>query len=284
MVDGDHKVSNISSNAIFAVRPITPISFLISTILCLSMIMVDLKFNTSSFVKGYFNDVLKPLYVLTQLPMSIKNNLSNLMTSREELRVNLENLNEENTKLKLINSQLLEISRNNQELDLLWNSAQIDKESYSLGRKRSLSINPFKSFMVLEVGFDQSNFEVNQVVLSNQGIIGKVSSVGISNVEVMLVHDPRSMVPIISSSSRIHGILQGRGLYRQGKLLNIKKTAKFKKGESLYSSGLGNIYPPNFLVGKIMAIQDKADSEFLEVEVKFLDFPEDKDFFLIFTG
>ena len=119
MVDGDHKVSNISSNAIFAVRPITPISFLISTILCLSMIMVDLKFNTSSFVKGYFNDVLKPLYVLTQLPMSIKNNLSNLMTSREELRVNLENLNEENTKLKLINSQLLEISRNNQELDLL---------------------------------------------------------------------------------------------------------------------------------------------------------------------
>ena len=84
---------------------------------------------------------------------------------------------------------------------------------------------------------------------------------------MMMVHDPRSMVPVISSSSRIHGILQGGGFGKSGKLINIKKTTSLKEGENLYSSGLGEVFPPNFLVGQIVSVNDKTDNEFLEVEV-----------------
>ena len=184
----------------------------------------------------------------------------------------------------VMNSQLAEMTRRNQELDLVWNSVQMNKEAYSLAQKRSLSDNPFRPILVLNIDNSRSTIKVNQPVLSNEGVMGKISSLGLGSAEVMMVQDPRSMIPIISSSTRIHGVVQGRGLQRTGRLVNLKKTSLLREGENLYSSGLGEVFPPNFLVGKIISVKDRPDDEFLIVEVEFLDFPEEKDFFLIFTG
>jgi len=284
MLEREHKVSKISSEAIFAERPIGSRKFLISTVFCLSLIVIDLRFNTSNIFRGYAQDLISPFYNISQTPFMLFVSFSDLLISRVELKENLDKYKEDNQKLQVMNSQLAEIARRNQELDLVWNSAQIDKEAYFLAQKRVLINNSLRPRLILSVKNNDSVVKVNQPVLSTEGIMGKITSVGLGSVEVMMVHDPRSMVPVISSSSRIHGILQGRGLGKSGKLINIKKTTSLKEGENLYSSGLGEVFPPNFLVGQIVSVNDKTDNEFLEVEVGFLNAPEEQDFFLIFTG
>ena len=77
-------------------------------------------------------------------------------------------------------------------------------------------------------------------------------------------------------------MVQGRGLGRLGKLINIKKTADFQEGEVLLSSGLGDIFPSGFYVAKINSISDEPDNEFLDINVTFISFPESEDFFLVF--
>ena len=284
MLEREHKVSKISSEAIFAERPIGSRKFLISTVFCLSLIVIDLRFNASNIFRGYAQDLISPFYNISQTPFMLFVSFSDLLISRVELKENLDKYKEDNQKLQVMNSQLAEIARRNQELDLVWNSAQIDKEAYFLAQKRVLINNSLRPRLILSVKNNDSVVKVNQPVLSTEGIMGKITSVGLGSVEVMMVHDPRSMVPVISSSSRIHGILQGRGLGKSGKLINIKKTTSLKEGENLYSSGLGEVFPPNFLVGQIVSVNDKTDNEFLEVEVGFLNAPEEQDFFLIFTG
>ena len=284
MSRGDHKVSKISSEAIFAVRPISSSKFLISLIFCLSLILVDLRFQTSNIVRGYVQDFLSPLYLIIQLPGIFINRVIEVRVSKQELSESLYKYREDNQKLELINSQLKDLTKRNQELNLVWNSAQIDKEAYLLGQKRSLSVNSLRPSLVLEVNDPFSLLKINQPILSREGIIGKITSVGISSVEVMMTQDPQSLTPIISSSTRIHGILKGKGLERRGLLVNVKKTAPFKEGEELYSSGLGDVFPPNYLVGKIVLIEDKPDNEFLQIEVEFIDLPEDQDYFLVFTN
>jgi len=284
MSERDHKVSKISSEAIFAERPISSIKFLISIIFCLSLIIIDLRFQTSNIFRGYAQDLLSPFYSFLQMPLILFQSFSDTIITKKELREILDEYKEDNKKLQVINSQLTEMAKRNQELNLLWNSAQIDKEAYILAQKRVLSNNPLRPRLVLSVKDKNSVIKVNQPVLSLEGVIGKITSVGLGSIEVMMVHDLRSMVPVISSSSRIHGILQGYGLERSGKIINIKKTAGLKKGENLYTSGLGEVYPPNFFVGQIISVVDTPDNEFLEVEVKFLGLPEEQDFFLIFTG
>ena len=57
----------------------------------------------------------------------------------------------------------------------------------------------------------------------------------------------------------------------------------FKEGEDLYSSGLGKVFPPNYLVGKVVLIEDKPDNKLLNIDVEFIDLPEEQDYFLVFT-
>jgi len=283
MSSGDHKVSKITSEAIFAVRPISSTRFLISLAFCFSLLFLDIRFNLSNEIRGYAHDVLLPLYKIVEVPSQFINKASEIRQSNQQLKKDLLSYKEDNEKLKLINSQLKDLTKRNQELDLIWNSAQIDKEAYLLGQKMNLSSNPLKPVLILDVNDPDSILEINQPVLSKEGIIGKVKSVGLRSVEVMISQDPQSLIPIISSTTRLHGILKGYGLQRKGQLINVKKTSAFKEGEDLYSSGLGKVFPPNYLVGRVVLIEDRPDNEFLNIDVEFLDLPEEQDYFLVFT-
>ncbi len=283
MSSGDHKVSKITSEAIFAVRPISSTRFLISLAFCLSLILIDIRFNLSNEIRGYAHDVLLPLYKIVEVPSQFINKASEIRQSNQQLKKDLLSYKVDNEKLKLINSQLKDLTKRNQELNLIWNSAQIDKEAYLLGQKMNLSSNPLKPVLILDVNDPDSILEINQPVLSKEGIIGKVKSVGLRSVEVMISQDPQSLIPVISSTTRLHGILKGHGLQRKGQLINVKKTAAFREGEDLYSSGLGKVFPPNYLVGKVVLIEDKPDNEFLNIDVEFIDLPEEQDYFLVFT-
>ena len=283
MSSEDHKVSKITSEAIFAVRPISSIRFLMALVFCLSLLLIDIRFNLSNEIRGYAHDVLLPLYKIVEVPSQFINKASEIRQSNQQLKKNLLSYKEDNEKLKLINSQLKDLTKRNQELNLVWNSAQIDKEAYLLGQKMNLSSNPLKPALILDVNDPDSVLEINQPVLSKEGIIGKVKSVGLRSAEVMISQDPQSLIPVISSTTRLHGILKGHGLQRKGQLINVKKTAAFKEGEDLYSSGLGKVFPPNYLVGRVVLIEDRPDNEFLNIDVEFLDLPEDQDYFLVFT-
>ena len=283
MSRGDHKVSKITSEAIFAVRPITSTSFLISLVLCFALMLVDIKYKVSDEIRGYAHDVILPLYKTVEIPGKLFNNFLDIWQTNQELRKNISSYKEDNEKLQLINSQLKELTRRNLELNLVWESAQVDKDAYLLGQKMKLSSNPIKPVLILDVTDPNSVLSVNQPVLSKEGIIGKVTSVGLRSVEVMLSHDPQSLIPVISSENRLHAILKGYGLERKGQLINVKKTARFEKGEELYSSGLGKLFPPNYLVGRVVHVEDKPDNEFLNIEVEFLKLPEEQDYFLVFT-
>ena len=283
MSSGDHKVSKITSEAIFAVRPISSTRFLISFVFCLSLLLIDIRFNLSNEIRGYAHDVLLPLYKIVEVPSQFINKASEIRQSNQQLKKDLLSYKEDNEKLKLINSQLKDLTKRNQELNLVWNSAQIDKEAYLLGQKMNLSSNPLKPVLILDVNDPDSILEVNQPVLSKEGIIGKVKSVGLRSVEVMISQDPQSLIPVISSTTRLHGILKGNGLQRKGQLINVKKTAAFREGEDLYSSGLGKVFPPNYLVGKVVLFEDTPDNESLNIDVEFIDLPEEQDYFLVFT-
>ena len=283
MSRGDHKVSKITSEAIFAVRPLTSSSFLISLVLCLSLLLVDIKYKISDEIRGYGHDVLLPLYKTVEVPGKLINKALIAWQTNQELRKIISSYTEDNQKLQLINSQLEDLTKRNKELNLVWESAQIDKDAYLLGQKMKLSSNPIKPILILDVNDPNSVLLVNQPVLSKEGIVGKVKSLGLRSVEVILSQDPQSLIPVISSESRLHAILKGHGLERNGELINVKKTAQFKKGEELYSSGLGKLFPPNYLVGRIILVEDKPDNEFLNIEVEFLKLPEEQEYFLVFT-
>jgi len=281
MLRKEHKVSHISSEAIFATPMMKPAKVLLSLVFCFLLILTDINYKSSETLRAYGKDILTPVIYIAKSPIFIFNKVIDFFNSRQDLRFIINALEQENLKLKSINSLMNEISFENRRFNSLEESIKDNPNNYYLVKKKFLSTNDLKPTMTVGINSREEAFTKNNAVLSEKGLLGRVISQGLLNAEVMLVQDSRSLVPVVSSSSRLHAILQGSGLSRLGHLNNIKKSAEYKIGEELYSSGLGGVYPPGYLVAKIETIKDNPDSEFLDIQVSFLQSPIDQDYFLV---
>ena len=280
MLKREHKVSNISSEAIFAIPAMKPSRVIFASIFCLSLMITDIRYESGSYIRSFSNDMLKPITFLTRFPLQIYENFNLFFSSRVNLEKKVQSLQEENLKLKATNQFMEKISIDNSKLNVLWSSLSIDKERFLISKKSFLSSNEYQPLLVLDI--NKQIVTTDSAVVSEQGLAGRVSSVGFSSAEVLLVQDIRSSIPVISSDSSLHATLEGKGLGRNGKLKLISKTAKFSVGERVYTSGLGEIFPDGILVGEVVSITDPVDSEFLQVEIFFYSDPINQDYFLIY--
>ena len=283
MLKREHKVSNISSEAIFAIPAMKPSRVIFASIFCLFLMITDIRYESGSHIRSFSNDILKPITFLTRFPLQIYENFNLFFSSRVNLEKKVQSLEEENLKLKAANQFMEKISIDNSKLNALWSSLTIDKERFLISKKSFLSSNEYQPLLVLDINSKQI-VKKDSAVVSEQGLAGRVSSVGFSSAEVLLVQDIRSSIPVISSDSSLHATLEGNGLGRNGKLKFLSKTAEFSAGERVYTSGLGEIFPDGILVGEVVSVTDPVDSEFLEVEIFFYSDPVNQDYFLIYKN
>ena len=281
MLKREHKVSNISSEAIFAIPAMKPSRVIFASIFCLLLMIIDIRYESGSYIRSFSNDMLKPITFLTRFPLQIYENFNLFFSSRVNLEKKVQSLQEENLKLKATNQFMEKISIDNSKLNALWSSLTIDKERFLISKKSFLSSNEYQPLLVLDINSKQI-VKKDSAVVSEEGLAGRVSSIGFSSAEVLLVQDIRSSIPVISSDSSLHATLEGKGLGRNGKLKFISKTAEFSAGERVYTSGLGEIFPDGILVGEVVSVTDPVDSEFLEVEIFFYSAPINQDYFLIY--
>ena len=279
----EHKVSYLSSEAIFAIPAMKPSRVILSLFICISLMLSDIYFESSSKFRGYTQDLFMPLGAFFNVPIEIIASIPDSLKTRSQLKSSLEQSLEENKKLKVINQYLEKVSKDNEKLNNLWSSARLKFDNYTFAKKRSISSNEFQPLLVLDIE-KNNNVEKNDVLLSQNGLVGKVIFSGLYSAEIMLLHDIRSSVPVTSENSTLHGNVRGAGISRNGNIEFIKKTATFELGEKLYTSGIAGIYPEGILVGEIVSINDLTDSDYLEIEVSFIQSPFNQDFYLIYKN
>ncbi len=282
MLKREHKVSNISSEAIFAIPAMKPSRVVIAVIFCLFLMLTDVRYESGSYLRSVSYDLIKPITLLTRIPNYLFEVSTFFFTSRQSLEEKVELLEQENLKLEAINNSLDKLSIDLHKINSLRSSVNLDldDELFLISKKNFLSSNEYQPLLVLDVDHD-NNLKINNAVLSEEGLVGRVTNLGFLSAEVMLVQDVRSSIPIISSESSLHASLKGMGLGRKGELNFIKKTASFREGEKLFTSGLGDVFPQGLLVGEIVSISDPVDSEFLKIEISFFSSPINQDYFLI---
>mgnify|MGYP001285690342 FL=1 len=281
MLKREHKVSHISSEAIFAIPAMKPSKVVFAVIFCLCLMISDVKFETSSYLRSVSHEIFKPISWVIKLPSYLIDTSSNFLSSRSSLNTKLKDLEKENFKLRSSNQLMKKLSIDFERLDSLWSSSALNEDRFIISKKNLLSSNEFQPLLVLDIGRGH-DIKGNDVVISELGLVGRVSNRSLTTAEVLLIHDIRSSIPIVSESSSLHATLRGAGLERKGQLKYVKKTAKFSVGEKVYTSGLGEIFPSGILVGEIYSINDPADSEFLEIEISFSQTPLNRDYFLIY--
>ena len=116
--------------------------------------------------------------------------------------------------------------------------------------------NLFSAF-VIDKG-SQHGIKRNMCVIAfqdgQQGLVGKVVQVGLSNSLVMPVYDSNAFVSSRLSESRYEGIVVGQGSSDRPLIMRyIKKRAReeIKFGDVVTTSGIGGIYPKDLVIGRV---------------------------------
>jgi rod shape-determining protein MreC len=112
--------------------------------------------------------------------------------------------------------------------------------------------------IVIGAGTDQG-VHVDQVVLSEQGVVGRVSEAGSNYAKVLLITDSASSVSALVQSSRASGIV--RGQYGDTLVMEwILQSDPVKAGDIVVTAGLGlgaelrSLYPKGLVIGTVVDV------------------------------
>lgn len=124
----------------------------------------------------------------------------------------------------------------------------------------------FESLQI-DKGFE-AGVALNQVVLNASGVVGKIAAVTAQTAEVQLISHPESSVACIVGQQKVPAMLNGRFRQRPARLQYLQNYARIQPDDTVLTSGLGGVYPPNLLLGTVSQVQKEAARPVPDAEVR----------------
>lgn len=233
-------------------------------------------FNKSKPVllfKDFISETLKPAE-------SILNFTKNKLSFWPMIFLNIKNLKELNIKLTNENLELY---------GKLTKLSQLEEENIFLRERLNLADkNYWDTSMANVIGRDFQNnrsFLIDSgskvgivigmpVIISNGLVVGKITETSSNTSKVRSVIDLQSKIAVITSESKISGLVRGLGSDIVFDLIAKNKIPK--PGELIISSGTDGLWPRGLLIGKVAQIHSEDNQIFntadIELLTNFLDF------------
>lgn len=182
------------------------------------------------------------------------------------IRQRVSELEEINASLQAEIFRLNEVERENEQIRRLLAFAQTRpglelRGAQVVSRVISQESTNFLDYIEVDLGAQQG-IEVGMAVLTEQGLVGRISEVNNVTAKVLLITDPNSGVSAILQSSRLNGVIQGMP---SGDLLMdlIPQGQEFGVGEVVLTSGIGQNFPRGIPIGQVIERRQR-DIEILQ--------------------
>jgi rod shape-determining protein MreC len=184
-----------------------------------------------------------------QLPVSA----ADAAMSRRELLQLTENFRRENDELKVAALQSAATARENDQLRaaLGWQR----QEPWKLKLASVITRDPANWWRTVEIDLGTRDGLVeNLPVVTADGLVGRVSSVGLTRSQVVLLGDPNC-----KASALVENPAHDTGIINAGEPLDnslveltyLSSGANLKPGQSVITSGLGGIFPKGIPIGQV---------------------------------
>jgi rod shape-determining protein MreC len=185
------------------------------------------------------------------------------LRSREDLARENQQLERQVERLEL---ELMRLSRVEQEMERL--GTALDYSRSTEGRLRVADVvyadhSSWLRTLILYTGDEDA--ELNQPVISDTGVVGRVVEVVPGYAKVQLITDRAAAVGAMVRRSRRQGVVRSG---RDGlELAFLPRQSDVGQGDLVVTSGIDGIYPRGLPVGRVVSVE-QGDELFLDVEVE----------------
>ncbi|MGA2660157.1 MAG: rod shape-determining protein MreC [Verrucomicrobiota bacterium] len=235
-----------------------PSYIVVSLFVLLTLVVLNLPSHTKARLKLGIGSLFLPLLGLAGSSQQLAGaTLDRVVPRRELLRQN-EALRQENQGLRFKVMDADAIQRENGRLrQMLGWQAQQPRRIKPAGVVLRDPSNWWRSIQI-DLG-SRDGMSTNLPVLSPEGTLaGRISSVGLTRSQVVLLGDPNCHVAaVVENESRDNGVIGASGPLDSGivELGCFLRNADLKPGQLVKTSGLGGIFPKDILIGQIVDAQ-----------------------------
>ncbi len=217
--------------------------FVLVLLILVSFFFLFSKKRGSKLEEGLATIIYLPARVLARAPSSLKE-----LPSQGKERFLFE-MEEENKRLRRL-------------LDLKEQSSYEGLASSVIAREPS---NWFQA-LLLDRG-ERSGVKKDSIVVTPEGLVGRVIKVNKNSSQVLLITDPGSEIGALVQRTRIQGVIQGRK--RDLILKYLPLEADVREGDLVLTSGLeGGLFPKGLAIGRIKKIESPHPQDlFLKIVV-----------------
>jgi rod shape-determining protein MreC len=121
--------------------------------------------------------------------------------------------------------------------------------------------------VLIDVGKHDS-VQLDWPVITPDGVVGRIFKPGLNFSSVLLLTDPNSRIPVISSESRVPAIAIGQGEAKPLSIAYVPQNAPLKQGDIFVTSGLAGIFPRGLPVARVTSVLRSDVSLFQVVEAE----------------
>jgi rod shape-determining protein MreC len=236
----------------------------------LTLTILNLPSRTVDRLKVAIGGLFLPLFGVASSSQQVIDKADNALASRSELQAENENLRRENQQLKIQAMRAEETTRENARLWQLLGWQQTNHwTKYKLARVVGRDPANWWRGIYIDRG-SRDGLRPNLPVLTVEGLVGRVSSVGFARSQVKLVGDPDCKVPAMIEDTRESGVTGVSGPFDTSlvPLEYLSKNANAKPGQKIVTSGAGEIFPKGIPVGKIVDVHPVEYGLVLEARIK----------------
>jgi len=231
----------------------------IAAVALLGLVLLNLPSHTAARLKLAISSLFLPLFGLANSTDRLANKAGDAITTRTELLRENDGLRRENQELRFQVLQARETANENARLRSLLGWKQ--GKAWKLKLAKVVMRDPSNWWRTVQI--DKGSLDGlsnNLPVLTTDGLVGRLSAVGLTSSTVVLIGDVTCKVAAQVVETRETGVIGTTDPWDNSlvALGFLSKSAKLTPGQTVMTSGTGGIFPAGIPIGQI------ADSRTVE--------------------
>jgi len=226
-------------------------------VVLLTLIILNLPSRTTARLKLGIGSVFLPLFGVASSAQEVAGTAGDTVMPRGELLRELERLRQENQQLRLQAMQAEDTSRENARLRQLLGWQRQAPWKVKLAKVVLREPSNWWRTVQIDLG-TRDGLRVNQPVLTAEGLVGRIASVGLTRSQVLLLGDPGCRVAAqVENEAHNSGVIGSSGPLTSEfvEMGYLSGSANLKPGQQVRTSGNGGIYPANIPIGTVVESQ-----------------------------
>ena len=224
-------------------------------VVLVTVAILKLPSRTATKLKLAVSTLYVPLFGAAGSTEKTVEKAGNAVVPRKELVAQLDEVQRANQQLRLRAAQLETLAQENTRLRSLLQLPKL--VPWNLKPAQVVARDPANWWRTVRIDRGSRDGVVtNSPVLNIDGLVGRVSEVGLTHSQVVLVGDPNCPVSVLIEETREHGVIEPTSSTPLDSTIvelgYLSRNAKLAPGQRVITSSYGGIFPKGIVVGHIV--------------------------------